>query len=98
MGDESMLVARTRRVFPPNFGLELPLSTATSELFRVHRVRSLSVVLEITADLPAQSILDRWVGEPVKAVIVPTRVFLTNKKGFPTLSRRHQDFVTAMIK
>lgn len=59
---------------------------------------SLSVVLEMTADLPAQSILDRWVGEPVKAVIVPTRVFLTNKKGFPTLSRRHQDFVTAMIK
>lgn len=59
---------------------------------------SLSVVLEVTADLPAQSILERWVGEPVKAVIVPTSVFLTNKKGFPTLSRRHQDFVTAMIK
>ncbi|CAM9392438.1 unnamed protein product, partial [Scytosiphon promiscuus] len=58
----------------------------------------LSVVLEITADLPAQSVLERWVGEPVKAVIVPTSVFLTNKKGFPTLSRRHQDFVTAMIK
>lgn len=59
---------------------------------------SLSVVLEITADLPAQSVLERWVGEPVKAVIVPTSVFITNKKGFPTLSRRHQDFVTAMIK
>lgn len=59
---------------------------------------SLSVVLEMTADLPAQSVLDRWVGEPVKAVIVSTKVFLTNKKGFPTLSRRHQDFATAMIK
>ena len=59
---------------------------------------SLSVALEITEDLPPQSVLDRWVGEPVKAVIVPTRVFLTNRKGFPTLSRRHQDFVTAMIK
>ncbi|CAM9492940.1 unnamed protein product, partial [Ectocarpus sp. 12 AP-2014] len=58
----------------------------------------LSVVLEMTADLPAQSILDRWVGEPVKAVIVSTKAFLTNKKGFPTLSRRHQDFATAMIK
>lgn len=55
-------------------------------------------MLEMTADLPAQSILERWVGEPVKAVIVPTKIFLTNKKGFPTLSRRHQDFVTAMIR
>lgn len=59
---------------------------------------SLSVALEITADLPPQSVLDRWVGEPVKAVVVPTKVFVTNKKGFPTLSRRHQDFITAMIK
>lgn len=56
------------------------------------------MVLELTGDLPAKSVLSRWVGEPVKAVVVPTTVFLTNKKGFPTLSRRHQEFVTAMIK
>lgn len=55
-------------------------------------------MLELTADLPPQSILERWVGEPVKAVIAPTSIFLTNKKGFPTLSRRHQDFVTALIR
>lgn len=25
--------------------------------------------------------------------MVPTAIFMTNKRGFPTLSRRHQDFL-----
>ena len=29
-------------------------------------------------------------GEPIKGVIIPSAIFLTNKKGYPTLSRRHQ--------
>ncbi len=28
-----------------------------------------------------------------RAVVVPTSIFMTNKRGFPTLSRRHQDFL-----
>eukprot|EP00735_Rhodelphis_limneticus_P001355 TRINITY_DN11955_c0_g1::TRINITY_DN11955_c0_g1_i1::g.16917::m.16917 TRINITY_DN11955_c0_g1::TRINITY_DN11955_c0_g1_i1::g.16917 ORF type:complete len:612 (-),score=151.45,sp/Q8GWT4/ANM15_ARATH/47.78/0.0,PRMT5/PF05185.11/1.9e-169,Methyltransf_26/PF13659.1/0.065,Met_10/PF02475.11/0.049,Methyltransf_20/PF12147.3/0.093 TRINITY_DN11955_c0_g1_i1:440-2275(-) len=51
----------------------------------------LAVALELTSDLPSQAAVERWLGEPVKAVIVPTSIFLTNKKGYPTLSRRHQE-------
>jgi hypothetical protein len=42
---------------------------------------------EITADLPSREVLRRWLGEPVKAIILPTSIFLTNRKGFPVLSK-----------
>ena len=34
--------------------------------------------------------VDRWVGEPVRCLILPTSVFITNRKGFPVLSKAHQ--------
>jgi protein arginine N-methyltransferase 5 len=54
--------------------------------------------LELTADLPSSSQLERWMGEPVKAIIIPTSVFITNKKGYPTLSQRHQRFLSSMFQ
>lgn len=54
----------------------------------------LQVVLELTADLPStERELERWFAEPVRAVIVPTDIFLTNKQGFPVLSKRHKAFL-----
>eukprot|EP01133_Synstelium_polycarpum_P019348 gene19348-23166_t len=58
---------------------------------------SLFPVLELTADLPSDDILDLWLGEPVKAIIVPTSTFTTNKAGFPTLSKRHQQFLNKVF-
>ncbi|TMW67142.1 hypothetical protein Poli38472_012258 [Pythium oligandrum] len=57
-----------------------------------------SVALEITADLPSNEELQRWLGEPVRAVLIPTDVFLTNRKGYPTLSQRHQRFFLDLFK
>ena len=42
--------------------------------------------------------IDRWCGEPVKAVLINTSVFLSNKKGFPVLSRAHQNTVKKLFK
>ena len=39
-----------------------------------------------------------WAGEPVKAVMVPTSLFLTNKRGFPTLSRAHQALLASFFR
>lgn len=57
----------------------------------------LGVVLEITENIPCQSIVDRWLGEPIKAVVLPLAIFLTNKKGFPTLSSRHQQLLMSLF-
>ena len=37
--------------------------------------------MEISAELPSEEELERWYGEPIKAAILPTSLFLTNKKG-----------------
>lgn len=59
--------------------------------------RSVYLALELSADLPDQQVLDRWLGEPIKAVIAPTSIFLTNKSGFPVLSRPHQVFINKLF-
>lgn len=55
------------------------------------------LALELSADLPDEQELDRWLGEPIKAVIIHTSIFLTNKAGFPVLSRPHQVFVNKLF-
>jgi len=42
------------------------------ELFLFLCLNFLFVALELTADLPPQSQLDRWFGEPIKAVLIST--------------------------
>lgn len=59
--------------------------------------RSVCLALELSVDLPDQQELDRWLGEPIKAVIAPTSIFLTNKAGFPVLSRPHQIFINKLF-
>lgn len=59
----------------------------------------LQVGLELTADLPSsERELDRWFAEPVRAVIIPVDIFLTNKQGFPVLSKRHKNFLLQLFK
>ena len=50
----------------------------------------LGVALTLGATLPSHSAIQRWFGEPVRAVIVPTSTFQANKRGFPALSKAHQ--------
>ncbi|XP_041974172.1 protein arginine N-methyltransferase 5 [Aricia agestis] len=65
---------------------------------RVGWEKRVGVVLKLSADLPSQEIIKRWLGEPVKAIIVPTSIFHNNKKGYPVLSRAHQQLVISMVE
>lgn len=56
------------------------------------------LAIEIGQDLPSESAIDRWLGEPIKAAILPTNIFLTNKKGFPVLSKAHQRLIFRLYK
>lgn len=60
--------------------------------------KKLGLALEISADLPSDEEIERWMGEPLRCVIIPTSVFLTNKKGYPVLPRAHQTLVKKMYK
>jgi len=43
--------------------------------------------LELSNVTPPLSILDRWCGEPIRAVILPTDIFIPNKKGKRSLQK-----------
>ena len=40
----------------------------------------------------------RWRGEPVKAIILPTTIFSSNKRGYPILSKPHQELIASFFK
>lgn len=60
--------------------------------------KKIGIALELTADLPDKEVLERWLGEPIRCAILPTTLFLTNKKGYPVLSKAHQAFVKCLYK
>ncbi|KAL6215209.1 hypothetical protein ACLB2K_014640 [Fragaria x ananassa] len=57
----------------------------------------LSVVLDVLSTLPSANSLGRWFGESVRAAIFSTDCFLTNARGYPCLSKRHQKLVSGFF-
>uniref|UniRef100_A0A453N986 PRMT5 TIM barrel domain-containing protein n=1 Tax=Aegilops tauschii subsp. strangulata TaxID=200361 RepID=A0A453N986_AEGTS len=57
----------------------------------------LYVALDILSSLPSMNSLGRWFGEPVRAAILQTDAFLTNARGYPCLSKRHQTLLTGFF-
>jgi protein arginine N-methyltransferase 5 len=56
------------------------------------------VALELTSDLPTdEKLLEMWLAEPVKAVIVPAEIFVENSKGYPVLTKLHQRFIKKLM-
>lgn len=58
----------------------------------------LSLALQLTSNLPSDAVLSKWLAEPIACVILPTSIFLTNAKGYPVLSKRHQSFLRKLFK
>ena len=58
----------------------------------------LGLILTLPASLEEPQAAQVWAGEPVRAVMVPTGLFLTNKRGFPTLSRPHQALLASFFR
>jgi len=59
---------------------------------------SLGVALEVTEDLPSDKEVTRWIAESVKAVMIPTSIFLRNKGGYPVLSKAHQKMLQTFYR
>ena len=85
--------------------VELPSEDETDpwEVWNVIRTMcgehpNLGVALELTPDLPLRPFLERWIAEPVRVVLLSTSSYVTNKVGYPVLSRKHQDFIKTMFK
>jgi protein arginine N-methyltransferase 5 len=57
------------------------------------------VILHLQADLPDyDTFLKRWFGDKVFAIQLDSSAFLQNTKGFPVLSKKHQDACKEFMK
>ena len=56
------------------------------------------MILEVQSEVPRLEEVLRWHGEPVKALLLPTSAFLTNRRGYPTLSKAHQELLTRFFQ
>ena len=55
------------------------------------------MALSLDKGTPDEDRLERWLGEPVKALIISTSLFLTNKRGCPVLPRSVQAVIKRFI-
>lgn len=56
------------------------------------------MVLELTEELPnSADVIDKWACEPVRALVINTNIFLTNDRGLPILSGKHQYIIKALL-
>ncbi|RXH72535.1 hypothetical protein DVH24_012219 [Malus domestica] len=82
--------------------LRLPLVKSDSETMDVNTDTSddswdLEFISPAMSSLPSVNSLGRWFGESVRAAIFSTDCFLTNARGYPCLSKRHQNLVHGLF-
>uniref|UniRef100_A0A7S4AFU0 Protein arginine N-methyltransferase n=1 Tax=Pseudo-nitzschia australis TaxID=44445 RepID=A0A7S4AFU0_9STRA len=71
---------------PPNVGMIL-------------EIEPMSTMSSAAATVGTQMILiHKAIGMQLKAITFPTKTFLTNKKGYPTLAKSHQVLFTELLK
>ncbi|KAI9268732.1 PRMT5 arginine-N-methyltransferase-domain-containing protein [Sporodiniella umbellata] len=63
-----------------------------------HTNHRISVALELTSELPEDELLlDIWLAEPVREIIIPSSIFIFNDKGYPVLKKPHQNFLKKLL-
>lgn len=59
----------------------------------------LKLVLEFNeGDRPELSVVRRWLGEPVEAIIVPSTMFIRNRHNYPVLPKAWQDILKMFVQ
>lgn len=58
----------------------------------------ISLSLEVSADIPSEEELKRWLGEPVSQLIIPSHIFIRNPSNYPVLSKGHQHVIIAFLR
>ena len=64
-----------------------------------HSCQSVHLILVLSEDLPSWEHFNlRWTGEKIHSLQLETSIFINNAKGFPVLSKKHQEVVKAFMR
>ena len=75
------------------------LCDGLSNIGMILQIETISTMNSAAATVGSQMVLiHKAIGMQLKAVILSTKVFLTNKKGYPTLAKSHQVLLTEILK
>lgn len=58
----------------------------------------ISVALQIPKALPSKELVKQWFAEPIRILVCSADIFLSNNKGFPVLSKAHQQLLNNFMK
>jgi protein arginine N-methyltransferase 5 len=78
---------------PKVLGLDEPWHWWDTFRGNANTEKRLNLALSLDEAMADEQRLKRWLGEPVKCLILQTRFFLVNKKGYPVLPRALQNMV-----
>lgn len=78
---------------PKVLGLDEPWHWWDTFRGNANTEKRLNLALSLDEAMADESRLKRWLGEPVKCLILQTSFFLVNKKGYPVLPRALQNMV-----
>lgn len=59
--------------------------------------KKIGVVLEVPVDVPDDDVVERWLGEPIKCLMISTLIFLTNHAGYPVLGPKHKELIKKFV-
>lgn len=95
-------IAADSSVFESSPATTTPTTTSTWQWWNRFRLMAnslskINLCMDVGARLPSETELVRWLGEPIKTLLIPTSIFLTNKKGYPVLSRPYQVFLRRFV-
>lgn len=62
------------------------------------QVTNLSSALSLPKVMPEKRLQDRWFAEPLHYLTLSPEVFQTNKAGFPSLTKHHQELIFAYMR
>jgi len=82
-----------------NYEILHQLCDGLSNIGMVLEIEPMSTMNSAAATVGTQMILiHKAIGMQLKAVTLPAKIFLTNKKGYPTLAKSHQVLLTEIMK
>lgn len=58
----------------------------------------LGIVLCLTKYIPTLNEMNRWIGEPIRALLIDINIFILNKIGYPVLSESHEKILKIALQ
>lgn len=58
----------------------------------------IKVALELSEDIPSDEQIQRWLGEPIECLIIPSNLFMRNRQNYPVLPKARLEVLQQFIQ